>query len=92
MAAMDEFSVVVQTLASTGVGGVIAGIVLWWKRVDDKRQSMRERQYAVELAAMLARQENYSRDLVDVIKDNTTALTSLAERLESREVTSRRRQ
>jgi len=35
-------------------------------------------------ASILARQENYSVDPVDVIKDNTTAITSLAEWFKTR--------
>lgn len=88
----DDLLAIVKIFGSTGVGGIVAGLVLWWKRLDDKRTAARERQYGVELAAMLARQENYSRDLVAVVRDNTAALTALAERLESREVSHRRRQ
>lgn len=89
---LNEIGPLLQTLGSTGVGGIVAAIVLWWKRIDDRRTMARERQYAVEVSNMLVRQENHSRDLIDVIKDNTTALTSLAERLEARENSRSRRQ
>lgn len=88
---LEELGPLLQTLGTTGVGGIVAGIVLWWKRVDDRTCAAHDRQHAVELAAMLARYENFSRDLIDVIKDNTTALTALAERIESRENSTRRR-
>ncbi len=59
-----------QTLISLGVGGILALILLYWKRVDDLA-------HAKTLASIIARMDNQTEKVLDVITANTAALVAL---------------
>jgi|SRR3990172_11977160 len=58
------------SLASLGVGGLIAALVLIWKRADDKA-------HAKILETMFARMEQRDKSALEIIQGNTTAVTTL---------------
>jgi len=82
-----ELQTLLNSLASLGVGGILAGIVIWWKRQDDEKHlaewRSREEQHRNELQAMndrfitqwKAALEGNRRER----RDNTEALRGLIE-------------
>ena len=58
-------------LFSLGIGGIIAGVVLYWKRDDDKAWRTRETAHATELSKL-------NETLVKVLTNNTRALNTLS--------------
>lgn len=82
-----ELQTLLNSLTSLGVGGVLAGIVIWWKRQDDAKHlaewRSREEQHKKELQAMndrfieqwRAALENSRREY----RENTEALRGLIE-------------
>lgn len=59
-----------KILVSTGVGGVLAGIVLWWKRLDDQK-------HAADLKTIMERRDRTDDRTLQIIDANTAALRSL---------------
>ncbi len=68
-------------LISLGVGGIIAGLVLVWKRQDDvnhaKALAELSAAHIKALEIMFARMEVRDKSSVEVIQANTTALVAL---------------
>jgi hypothetical protein len=61
-------------LSSLGVGAIVAGIVLIWKRADDQR-------FAGTQAQFLAESERRFDQMLDAFRSNTDALRALQETL-----------
>lgn len=57
-------------LASLGLGAVLAGIVLYWKRIDDQR-------YADRLERMWDRRDEQQERLLTIIRQNSIAIEAM---------------
>jgi len=64
-------------LLSIGIGGVIAGIVLFWKRQDDLRHDKESEAHARALEVMFARMELRDKSSIEIVQANTIALVAL---------------
>lgn len=71
-----------QNLLTLGIGGVIAALVLMWKREDDKRYAedvkVISERYATEMKAMAERFEKLAQESAAGQKDQTAALQRMA--------------
>ena len=67
---------IITQLASLGLGAVIAGMVLVWKRADDKR-------YSDSLLLLSTAQEVREERLLKILDVNTAALTAIQLTVES---------
>lgn len=73
---------IMQSLLTLGVGGILAALVLMWKREDDKRYAtdvkVLSERYAAETKAMAERFEKLSVESLASQRDQTTALQKMA--------------
>lgn len=65
-----DITTIMTTLAQFGIGAVLAGIVLVWKRQDDERN-------ALTLRELLEQSGQREERLICVIQANTTAMQQL---------------
>ena len=66
-----------QQLATLGLGGIVAGLVLIWKRSDDTARLKEKEEHAHEIAAMFARLELRDKMSMEIVQANTAALVAL---------------
>lgn len=70
---------VTTALVSTGIGGIIAFIVMNWKREDDRARLRERDDHTKELAAMFARMEQHAKSALEIVQSNTAAMVALRE-------------